>query len=975
MAETRSIYYGLRSLNFSGRGSALMLVLLFVALLTTGKVKAKEIDLSTKGQAPIKLFNGSNLDGFYTFLRNSGKDNDPCGVFTVQDGLLRISGQEWGCVTTENEYRNYHLVAEFKWGSITYPPREHKARDCGILVHSVGTHGAFHGLWLFSIECQIIEGGTGDFIVVGDKSKAYAITCPVRPEKSGGRYVYQPCGKMVTIHSGRINWFGRDPNWRDIKDFRGKDDIEKPVGQWNRYECIADGDYIKVILNGVTVNESFNTRPSKGRIQIQSEGAEIFFRRVELLPLKGKKATGTSKPPRRLIYNSDANNMFIYDDAPMSPAGLNKYVDEVADAGATTFFMSPNFGMTMNFPTKIGDMIGEYASSTLAAKITLDAKAKTSERAIVNIRSLIEAGHDPMNLIVERSRARGMETFISFRPNEVHAVEQDDHLIFSRFWKNHPQWRIGKAGDPLPQIYLDILGPNTSPIVASWLPGGLNFAVPQVREHRLAQLRECCERYNIDGLDLDFQRFPMYFKPGTEKQNIETMTSWVREVRAMTKEVGRKRGRPLQLCARVMARPEQNLAIGLDPVTWVNEDLLDFIVVSHYLRNDFPLPIKQYRKAIPKNYPLYASIEVARDRESYRRIARQLWQDGVDGILVFNFFTSRHRGVEPPFDVLAEIGDPVKLLGSSEEKASGKEPGKPLLLICNKHEDTMSFVDAQTYKPLAKIDTGPNPHEIVLSKDRRYAYLSNYRPPGNTISVIDIVKRKHILQIPTSKYNRIHGAAISPDGKYVYFTAGQTGFVVEIDTATNKMIRAIPTHGKISHMVLVSEDGKYLYTANISTENVSVIDRKSGTLVTQIPCGKGAEGMAFTPDNKHLWVGNQTAGSITIIDVPTNKAVKTFPCPGMPVRIRFTPDGKRALVSSWAEKGELIVIDVATLKEIKRLPVGSRAIGLEISPDGKRVFVGCEHTDGVHVVDLESLTVVEKIFTGDGSDSIAWWAP
>lgn len=298
-----------------------------------------------------------------------------------------------------------------------------------------------------------------------------------------------------------------------------------------------------------------------------------------------------------------------------------------------------------------------------------------------------------------------------------------------------------------------------------------------------------------------------------------------------------------------------------------------------------------------------------------------------------------------------------------------------LLLVCNKHEDTLSFVNPKTYESVAKISTGPNPHEIVLSKDRRYAYLSNYAPPGDTISVIDLVARKHILQIPTGEYTRIHGAAITPDGQYTYFTAGQTGYVVEVSTASNKVTRAIPTHGKISHMVLVSPDGKRLYTANITTQNVSVLDRKTGKLITQIPCGKGAEGMAFTPDGMSLWVGNQEAGSITIIDLLTHKAVETFPCPGMPVRILFTADGTRALVSSWTEKGEFTVIDTATRSEIKRLAVGSRAIGIAIAPDGKRAFVGGEYKDGVYVIDLEKLTVTDKFYTGDGSDSIVWWVP
>ncbi len=366
-------------------------------------------------------------------------------------------------------------------------------------------------------------------------------------------------------------------------------------------------------------------------------------------------------PNYRLIYNSDANNIFIYDDPPMSADDVYDYVDEAADAGVTSFFISPNWGMNMNYPTEVGDMIGERAGPELEAKITLDAPPKSTERGIANLRALIKAGHDPLGLIVNRAKERGLEIFVSFRLNEVHAVEQEDHVIFSHFWKENPQWHIGKAGDPLPQVYLNILGPNTHPIVAGWLPGGLDFSVAEVRAHRLAQLRECCEKYDIDGLDLDFQRFPMYFKPGEEENNIPLMTAWMRDVRIMVQEVGDKRGRPVLLSARIMARPEQNRAIGLDSIAWIDEKLLDFVVVSHYLRNDFQLPVKEYQELLPENYPLYASIEVAKEPKTYYEIARQLWRDGVDGILLFNFFTTRERGVEPPFEIIPSLGDPKKL--------------------------------------------------------------------------------------------------------------------------------------------------------------------------------------------------------------------------------------------------------------------------------------------------------------------------
>ena len=304
-----------------------------------------------------------------------------------------------------------------------------------------------------------------------------------------------------------------------------------------------------------------------------------------------------------------------------------------------------------------------------------------------------------------------------------------------------------------------------------------------------------------------------------------------------------------------------------------------------------------------------------------------------------------------------------------------KERAPAVLLVANKHDDTLCYINPDTLEIIQTIATGPNPHEIIITPDQRRAYLSNYAAPGDTISVIDLVKRKHILQIPTGKYTRIHGTAMAPDGKRAYFTAGQTGFVVEVDTQTNRVTRGIPTHGKISHMTLVSPDGKRLYTANIVSENVSVIDRASGKLITQVPCGKGVEGMAFTLDGKHLWAANQPGESITIIDLATHEPIETFDCAGMPVRIRFTDDGRLALVPSWTEEGQLIVIDAATHGEIKRIKVGGYAIGVEISPDGKRAFVGCEHSDGLHVVDMDTLTVEAVIETGNGPDPMLIWCP
>jgi hypothetical protein len=230
----------------------------------------------------VKLFNGRDLDGWYTWLREARYD-DPAHVFSVVNGLLRISGEQWGGVATRRAYRDYHLITEWKWGAKTWAPRDKAARDSGILIHGAGPDGAYAKTWLESIESQIIEGGAGDFLVVPGLNKP-KLTADVRQE--GNQFIWKVGGTPVTKQSGRFNWFGRDPQWTDTLGFRGAKDVEKPTGQWNRQEVICDGATITNIVNGVVVNYAYDSSLTGGKIQLQSEGAEIFFRRVELRPIR-----------------------------------------------------------------------------------------------------------------------------------------------------------------------------------------------------------------------------------------------------------------------------------------------------------------------------------------------------------------------------------------------------------------------------------------------------------------------------------------------------------------------------------------------------------------------------------------------------------------------------------------------------------------------------------------------------------------
>ncbi|MFN7140987.1 MAG: family 16 glycoside hydrolase, partial [Limisphaerales bacterium] len=142
-----------------------------------------------------------NPDLLYSYMKEFGVDNDPDKVFQWKNGQLLISGQYYGYLATKNEYSNYVLIAEYKYGEKTWPPREDKARDSGILCHFVGRDQ----IWPKALEAQIIEGGSGDILVVsGAKLTIDGVTKGPRTE--------------------RFDRPGRNP-WKDEKGFRGPNEI------------------------------------------------------------------------------------------------------------------------------------------------------------------------------------------------------------------------------------------------------------------------------------------------------------------------------------------------------------------------------------------------------------------------------------------------------------------------------------------------------------------------------------------------------------------------------------------------------------------------------------------------------------------------------------------------------------------------------------------------------------------------------
>ncbi len=243
------------------------------------------------------LFNGKDLTNFYTWLADT-KYADPDRVFSVVDQVdgapaIRVSGEHWGAFITREEFSNYRLVAEFRWGLLTWGERKTGAMDSGVLLHCQGSDGntgkGFTGPWMRSVECQIIQGGVGDIILVEGYDEQGSRLGPKLKAAAGkdrdGEDVYDLSAPVREFARGRINWFGRDPAWKDALGFRGRNDVESGPGKWTRIEVVCDGDKITNVVNGTVVNLATGCTYDRGKIIFQSEGAEIYFRKIEIHPL------------------------------------------------------------------------------------------------------------------------------------------------------------------------------------------------------------------------------------------------------------------------------------------------------------------------------------------------------------------------------------------------------------------------------------------------------------------------------------------------------------------------------------------------------------------------------------------------------------------------------------------------------------------------------------------------------------------
>jgi len=364
-----------------------------------------------------------------------------------------------------------------------------------------------------------------------------------------------------------------------------------------------------------------------------------------------------------ILYNEDDSHRFVLDPAgQMKPERLDALVDELADSQVTAMLVCCCAKKT-NFPSTSWEphCEGFDPAKDNTQPFFGDAKPEQCNgvrRWAHNLRVMLESGVDPTGRMLDRCRQRGISPWVSIRMNDVHDANLRRSALHSRFWTEHPEyWR-----------YPDRFG--------AWNDRCLNYALKPVRDHAMALVREVCDRYDMDGLELDWNRFPLHFREGEEAEGAKVLTEWMAEARQVVRAAEKKWKHPILLVARVPARPEVAVDTGLDAVTWAKRGLIDHLVVAPFWTTmDYDVPVERWLELLEGTgvgvtagleiriapYPGAKTLPSTPERR--RGAAMAALGRGSQGIYLFNYFDLGSRYPE----LLQELSSVEALRGKDRD--------------------------------------------------------------------------------------------------------------------------------------------------------------------------------------------------------------------------------------------------------------------------------------------------------------------
>jgi YVTN family beta-propeller protein len=295
------------------------------------------------------------------------------------------------------------------------------------------------------------------------------------------------------------------------------------------------------------------------------------------------------------------------------------------------------------------------------------------------------------------------------------------------------------------------------------------------------------------------------------------------------------------------------------------------------------------------------------------------------------------------------------------------------LLVLQKGASSLGFFTAAG-RLVTAVPVGRHPHEMALSADGRYAYITDNGTMriehagagGNTVSIVDLAARKKVGEISLGEFRRPHGIDLHRQTGLLAVTTESPDQLIVIDAGRRQILRTYPTGGKTSHMVSWGPGARWAYVSNSNSATVAAIERATGKLVT-IAVGTRPEGSVLAADGKRLFVVNRESASITVIDTEEQRVAGQIPTGTGPVRIARTPDGQQ-LVYALMHENKIEFADPARLQVLGQasLPDGP-PVSLTVSPDGAWAFASAEEKDTVFVVSIRDRKLVRQFKTAPGA--------
>jgi YVTN family beta-propeller protein len=299
------------------------------------------------------------------------------------------------------------------------------------------------------------------------------------------------------------------------------------------------------------------------------------------------------------------------------------------------------------------------------------------------------------------------------------------------------------------------------------------------------------------------------------------------------------------------------------------------------------------------------------------------------------------------------------------------------VLVANKEDNSLSFIDVAQQKVVGTIPVGVGPHEVAVSPSGKTATVANYgnrAGASHSVSVIDVAKKETIKEIDLGEYTRPHGMEFINEDE-VIVTSETKGVLLRINTKTGAFSEVAQTTQLTSHMVTYSPNDQKAYVANMRSGSVSVIDVAQNKLLRNLPFKPVVEGIAVSPDGKELWAANQTDNIIYVINTATFETKNEFPAQLLPYRVRFLPNGKHIVISNGSS-GNISIYDALAKKQVALIDVivepGKQPVpgGITASTDNKWVFVCTTGQNQVVMINTKDWTIAAKIDTGKGPDGV-----